>query len=194
MIFDKVLEFAKIAHGTQKRKYTDEPYTNHCVRVADTLLNISCDDAMVYAALLHDVIEDTKTTKEEIYNFFLEETNNILANEVVSLVIELTDVSKPSDGNRKVRKEIDRAHLANITPKAKTVKLADIIDNTVDITKNDKNFAKMYIPEIMELLKVLKEGEFDLYIRACYEVYKAHLELFDYEMGKKEITINFPKV
>ena len=44
------------------------------------------------------------------------------------LVDCLTDVSKPSDGNRAVRKEIDRQHLAKASPKAKTIKLADLID------------------------------------------------------------------
>jgi (p)ppGpp synthase/HD superfamily hydrolase len=52
------------------------------------------------------------------------------AKEVVALVEMLTDVSKPEDGNRAVRKEIDRQHTALASPEGKTIKLADLIDNT----------------------------------------------------------------
>ncbi len=77
----------------------------------------------------------------------------------MQLVMELTDVSKPSDGNRSARKEIDRKHLAGISPRAKTVKLADLIDNTRDITSHDLHFARVYLKEMTALLEVLTEGD-----------------------------------
>ena len=59
----------------------------------------------------------------------------------------LTDISKPFDGNRKTRKEIDRRHLKFATPTAKTIKLADLIDNSKTIVKYDEKFAPVYMAE-----------------------------------------------
>ena len=59
------LEFAKEAHKTQRRK-SGEPYVIHPILVASIVAAISGDEAMVISALLHDVVEDTDTTLEEI--------------------------------------------------------------------------------------------------------------------------------
>ena len=83
------------------------------------------DEAMLAAALLHDVVEDTPVTIEEIQEIF--------GADVASLVDDLTDVSKPEDGNRKFRKALDREHSAQSSARAQTVKLADLISNGVDI-------------------------------------------------------------
>jgi hypothetical protein len=54
-----------------------------------------------------------------------------------------------------------------MTPlKAKTIKLADLIDNSLDIQKHDPNFAKVYMQEKKALLEVLREGDATLYARA----------------------------
>ncbi len=59
------LEFAKEAHKTQRRK-SGEPYVIHPILVAAIVAAISSDEAMIISALLHDVVEDTDTTLEEI--------------------------------------------------------------------------------------------------------------------------------
>jgi len=79
------------------------------------------------------------------------------------LVEQLTDISGPSDGNRTTRKEIDRQHTSKSYPDAKTIKLADLIDNQFSIVKRDPNFAKVYLKEKGLLLEVLKEGDKTLY-------------------------------
>jgi (p)ppGpp synthase/HD superfamily hydrolase len=107
-------------------------------------------DAQIAAAYLHDVVEDTGVTIEQIEREF--------GTEITELVSYLTDVSKPSDGNRKVRKTIDRKHTAKAPAAAKTVKLADLISNTQSIVKYDMNFAETYLEEKMELLSVLQHG------------------------------------
>jgi hypothetical protein len=71
----------------------------------------------------------------------------------------LTDVSKPEDGNRAERKALDREYIANATPDAKTIKLADIISNCSSIIKHDPEFAKVYLEEKRLLLEVLTEGD-----------------------------------
>jgi (p)ppGpp synthase/HD superfamily hydrolase len=79
--------------------------------------------------------------------------------QVAALVADLTDVSRFEDGNRQARKCIDREHTAKASPDAKTIKLADLIDNTRSIVAHDPDFAKVYLGEKRQLLKVLREGD-----------------------------------
>lgn len=153
------LAYAAGAHDAvgQKRKYTGEDYWHHPVEVLDILLSnlpqVSRD--MQMAALLHDVVEDTAVTLAQIEDAF---------GELVSIYVEqLTDVSKPEDGNRAARKAIDLAHTAKASPEAKTIKLADLISNSRSIVERDPEFAKVYLAEKRALLEVLKEGDPILY-------------------------------
>jgi (p)ppGpp synthase/HD superfamily hydrolase len=68
--FNQAMEFAKIAHIHQKRKYTDEPYLCHPIAVAGLVFSVSKNDNMLAAAALHDVVEDTPTSIEEIQAAF----------------------------------------------------------------------------------------------------------------------------
>mgnify|MGYP003624998870 FL=1 len=85
---------------------------------------------------------------------------------VASMVDDLTDVSKPEDGNRAVRKELDRQHTAKASPDAQTVKLADLISNSTSIVRDDPSFAKVYMKEKAALLEVLTEGNVILFKQA----------------------------
>ncbi|QQR40394.1 HD domain-containing protein [Devosia rhizoryzae] len=145
--------FATAAHGSidQQRKYTGEPYIVHPLAVAEIVRTVAHSEEMIAAALLHDVVEDTPVTIEEIEAEF--------GPEVAELVGWLTDVSKPSDGNRRKRKHLDLLHTAKATPAAKTIKLADLIDNTKSIAKHDPSFWHVYRREKEALLEVLKEGD-----------------------------------
>ncbi|GFO66670.1 hypothetical protein GMLC_02490 [Geomonas limicola] len=142
----------------QRRKYTHQPYPVHLKAVADLVAQVGCEPEVVAAAWLHDTVEDTPATFEELERDF--------GKVVMTLVAELTDISRVSDGNRAARKEIDRRHLAAASPRAKTVKLADIIDNTRDIARHDPRFARTYLPEMFQLLEVLTEGNTKLYQKA----------------------------
>jgi (p)ppGpp synthase/HD superfamily hydrolase len=159
-IVDKAFVFASAAHAAigQKRKFSGEDYIVHPIEVASWVRSIKGDENMIAAAYLHDTVEDTDVTLKLIENFFGED--------VAELVENLTDISKPEDGNRKVRKEIDRQHTAKASARAKTIKLADLISNTRDITKQDKNFAVVYMQEKVALMEVLKEGNEELYAKA----------------------------
>jgi (p)ppGpp synthase/HD superfamily hydrolase len=151
-IVERARVFATAAHAAvgQKRKYTGEDYIVHPTEVAGIVRDAGGTDAQIAAAYLHDVVEDTGVTIEQIEREF--------GTEITELVSYLTDVSKPSDGNRKVRKTIDRKHTAKAPAAAKTVKLADLISNTQSIVKYDMNFAETYLEEKMELLSVLQHG------------------------------------
>ncbi len=154
----RAASFAIREHSGQVRKYTGEPYIIHPAEVASIVKSVPHTPAMVAAAWLHDTIEDCGVTAEQICQEF---------NCYVSGLVEwLTDVSKPSDGNRAIRKAIDRAHTAKAPPEAKTVKLADLISNTRSIVENDPKFAKIYLQEKSELLKVLSDGDAELLLQA----------------------------
>ena len=156
----KALIFAKRAHDSvgQLRKYTKEPYWVHPVAVAEIVKSVPHTSAMIAAALLHDTIEDTDTEFQDVLDEF--------GDEVATLVHWLTDVSKPSDGNRETRKAIDRTHLAKASAEAQTIKLADLIDNTRSIAKYDPDFWRVYRREKLLLLEVLTKGDRMLWERA----------------------------
>ncbi|WP_017732462.1 HD domain-containing protein [Nafulsella turpanensis] len=175
----EALTFARQAHEGQHRKYTGEPYIEHPIRLVETLKTIPHTEAMLCAAYLHDVVEDTPVTHAQIEEKF--------GKEIARLVHELTDEyikEKYPNLNRRERKKKEAARQANMSTEAKTIKLADVIDNTRDILKNDKDFARRYIPEMEALVEALQGGNFKLFMRACYEVQKAKLELQESRLKK----------
>jgi (p)ppGpp synthase/HD superfamily hydrolase len=145
--------FATAAHAAvgQTRKYTGEPYVVHPMEVASLVESVGGTEAMVAAALLHDVLEDTGVTVDVLEEQF--------GSEVADLVLWLTDVSKPDDGNRSTRKALDRQHSAAAPAAAQTIKVADLISNTRSIVAHDPGFAKVYLEEKRLLLDVLTRAD-----------------------------------
>lgn len=152
--------FARHAHGSigHVRRYTGEPYIVHPLAVAELVRSVPHTEEMLAAALLHDVVEDTP--------FTLDDVSKAIGPTVSNLVDWLTDVSRPEDGNRRVRKHLDLLHTAKAPPAAKTIKLADLIDNTKTISAHDPGFWRRFREEKRALLEVLKEGEQTLWRRA----------------------------
>lgn len=150
-LINKAALFAEKAHKGQVRKYTSEPYIVHPAEVAVIISTLpGASDEMIAAAWLHDVVEDTMVTEDQITDSF----GNIVAN----YVWWLTDTAKPGDGNRAVRKSIERHRLAQAGQVAQSIKLADLISNTSTIVAHDPKFAKVYLSEKRDLLKVLTLG------------------------------------
>lgn len=139
--------FASRAHKGQVRKYTGEPYIEHPLEVAKIVRMHNGSKEMVAAALLHDVVEDTDVTLDEVRQEF--------GDAVADLVDDLTDVSKPEDGNRAFRKAMDRDHTAQASAAAMVIKAADLISNSKSIMEHDPNFAKVYLKEKRALLDVM---------------------------------------
>ena len=71
-LIQKAYEYAKAKHGDQLRK-SGEPYIIHPVQVAYTLAELGLDEDTICAALLHDVLEDTNTSYEDLEKEFNEE-------------------------------------------------------------------------------------------------------------------------
>lgn len=157
---ERARRFATKWHGSidQRRKYTNEPYIHHASAVAAIVRRVTDDQEMLAAAWLHDVVEDTPCSLEEIEQAF--------GAAVAALVAALTSPSRPEDGDRAERKAIDLAHLAKAPPRAKTIKLADIIDNTSTVRERDPAFAEIYLAEKRAQLDVLLEGDATLWREA----------------------------
>jgi (p)ppGpp synthase/HD superfamily hydrolase len=164
-IVRKAQVYAMAAHAAvgQKRKYTGEPYIVHPAEVAKIVAGVpgSTPD-MVAAAWLHDVVEDTGCTYTDIHMAF--------GADIAALVGWLTDVSKPEDGNRAVRKAIDREHTAAAPAEAQTIKLADLISNSRSIMAHDPEFARVYLAEKRALLEVMTRGDAGLRERAMQQI------------------------
>jgi len=122
----KAADFAAYKHRNQKRKDEEKtPYINHPIAVAKIISEIGNieDPEILAAALLHDTIEDTKTTPEELIENFGER--------VCHLVQEVTDDKTLPKLERKQR-QID--HAKEISKDAALIKLGDKISNVTDIT------------------------------------------------------------
>ena len=123
-LFTNTLIFAAIAHKEQKRKVDHSPYINHLIEVADLLTRVSGVSKVdiLQAAVLHDILEDTPTTKEEIQEYF--------GSNIANLVSELTDT--PSLSLEEKRKK-QLAHVQKSSVEIKLIKLADHTSNVAAI-------------------------------------------------------------
>ena len=120
------LAFAADKHKNQRRKDADaSPYINHPIALANLLLNEAGveDQRVLIAAVLHDTIEDTDTTEQELVKHF--------GKDVADIVLEVTDDKTLPKAERK---QLQIEHAAHISRRAKLVKLADKICNLRDIS------------------------------------------------------------
>jgi (p)ppGpp synthase/HD superfamily hydrolase len=148
-MIDSAIAFAATAHAGQKRKYVGTPYIVHPIEVMTIVHSVTQDEAVLAAAVLHDVLEDTPVGQYALLKRF--------GQRVLDLVIELTEVEVP--GNRTVRKAAEAARLAGVSPDAQTIKLADLISNTATIVELAPGFARVYLAEKKVLLDVMVSGD-----------------------------------
>ncbi len=124
----KALSFAAHKHRDQRRKDVDaSPYINHPISLAGILCNEAhvTDVNVICGALLHDTVEDTDTTPEELEAEF--------GTAIRDIVMDVTDDKSLSKAERK-QLQID--HAAHASDQAKLVKLADKITNLRDVANN----------------------------------------------------------
>jgi guanosine-3',5'-bis(diphosphate) 3'-pyrophosphohydrolase len=119
------IAFAAQKHRNQRRKdHEASPYINHPIALADVLANEGGveDERVLIAAVLHDTIEDTDTSEQELIREF--------GKEIADIVLEVTD-DKSLD--KAERKRLQVEHAPHVSRRAKLVKLADKICNLRDI-------------------------------------------------------------
>lgn len=118
-------DFAAKKHKNQRRKNPEkEPYINHPINVCCILSKQAAvnDEELLCAAMLHDTIEDTDTTQEELAGCFNEK--------IASIVMEVSD-DKSLPKNERKRLQVE--HASSLSDEAKQLKLADKISNLQSI-------------------------------------------------------------
>ena len=138
-MFTKALEYAKDKHEGQTRRGTGEPYIVHPIRVAKKALELNLSQEIVIAGLLHDVIEDTDSTFQEIYNLF--------GGDIVIIVKNLTsdeDMIKTLGKN-----DYLKFKMKNMDEESFILKLIDRLDNIQD------NPREKYVKDTLNLMDYL---------------------------------------
>ena len=160
MIF-KAIEFAARAHSGGYRKGTKIPYIIHPLNVAKILIELDCREDIVAAGILHDTLEDTRVTCEEIRDAF--------GSEVAELVGAVTEPNK-SDHTWENRKAHTLKHLRTASFEALLISLADKLDNIRAIREDrersgDKVWKRFRRPKEMQ----------QWYYRALAEIFSTRL-------------------
>lgn len=142
--------FAAAAHDGQRRKGTGDTYILHPVRVAKRVAELTIDDPdahrqMIIAALLHDVLEDTHATPQQIERRF--------GAAVLQLVEHLTEDMSLPHGER-VRCMFE--HVGQLPREARLIKLVDRLDNVNEMDGLPREFISRYCRETRTLLGVLR--------------------------------------
>ncbi len=150
------LDFATKVHKGQYRKFTNIPYITHPSAVAGIINHTGLNYGVVSAAFLHDTVEDV----EDVSIITIEKEFDAY---IAKLVEEVTNVATKADGNRAVRFKINLAHLTKASDEGKTIKIADILDNIKNSKNLGSDFAKLYLEEKTEVLKILKGGNAELH-------------------------------
>jgi len=148
----RALKFAADKHADhQKQDSKSSPYINHLIEVIETLWTIGKvrDSITLVSAILHDTLEHTDTTEEELESLF--------GQKVVSVVCEVSDDMSLPEG---IRKQLQIDHAANLSGRAKQIKLADKICNVRDkINSPPKNWSmnqhKQYLDWTKEVVNNL---------------------------------------
>ena len=149
----EAMMFAREVHKDQRRKYTNNPYTDHLAEVAGIASTVCwryehLEQEIIAAAWLHDSREDQGVSRETIQARF--------GGLVADMVDMLSDLEL---GNRAARKAASRARLAKAWPCVQTIKCADLISNTSSIVQHDPEFAEVYLEEKRLLLDVLTKAD-----------------------------------
>ena len=165
-LLEQIRDFADQAHGDQMRKYANDRYIVHPERVMRICQEYSDQLPIAAAALLHDVLEDTAVSAQEIEDFLSLRMSREDAKKTVKLVQELTDVyikeAYPSL-NRDTRKQKELERFQKTSADAQTIKYADIIDNCKEIVRHDSSFAPKYLKECLSILKMARWGNKELH-------------------------------
>lgn len=155
----RAAKVASEAHKDQKRKYSDDPYIFHPMRVAGRAMLLSGSGPIeVATAWLHDVLEDTSWTHGELSNRGIPEA-------VIGNVQALTNPSIKEEHkakSREERKTIDRLWLSEQSIWIKKLKMIDRIDNLTELSMGDWEFMDLYLRETKHLVGAIGTADLDL--------------------------------
>jgi hypothetical protein len=152
-------QFANSSHQriTASRNPASQGIEVHLRSVAQIVSSVTPDEETIAAAWLHDLVEDTSVTLDDLEREF--------GRSVAETVSELSVVTRNRRHNPAARLEALKRHFATISSRAKTIKLADLLDTCRDLHRNDPGAFTTYFAEANALLPVLSEGASRLFER-----------------------------
>ena len=157
---NKTKKFGAEKHKGQKRKFGGKPYFTHPTRVADMIEEYTNDEDMIIAAYLHDTIEDTATTYDEILKEFVER--------VANLVKELTT---DKNAAAKLGKAVYLTEKINkMSNEALTIKLCDRLDNLSGWVNEPEDFVMKYKTQTEYILNNLKRSLSSIHKKLIKEI------------------------
>ena len=176
---DRAIAFATKAHEGQFRKGTQIPYILHPMEAAAIVGSMTTDEEVIAGAVLHDVVEDTETTVEDVIAMFGERIGSLVASESEDKRDNL-----PAESTWKIRKQETLNHLVTATVDVKMITLGDKLANIRAIYRDyqiigdalwqrfnqkDKNEHYWYYSGIAKCISELRN----------YQAYKEYCDLVD---------------
>lgn len=176
---DRAIAFATKAHEGQFRKGTQIPYILHPMEAAAIVGSMTTDEEVIAGAVLHDVVEDTETTVEDVIAMFGERIGSLVASESEDKRDNL-----PAESTWKIRKQETLNHLVTATVDVKMITLGDKLSNIRAIYRDyqiigdalwqrfnqkDKNEHYWYYSGIAKCISELRN----------YHAYKEYCDLVD---------------
>lgn len=183
-ILDKAIVYATEAHSGQFRKGTQIPYILHPLEAAAIVATMTTDNEIIAGAVLHDVVEDTNTTVDDIQKIFGDRVAFLVCSES-----ENKRENLPPQSTWKIRKQETLDHLKNAPRDVKMITLGDKLSNIRAIQRDynaigdelwqrfnqkDKNEHYWYYQSIAECLVELNE----------FQAYREYCELIDKTFNK----------
>jgi len=130
-LLDRAIEFAAVKHAGQKRKGTTIPYITHVIEAMEIVSRMTEDEEIRVAAVLHDTLEDTETTKEELIEAFGPRVADLVAAESEDKRKDL-----PEEKTWRIRKEETIKHLKKASTEVKMIALGDKLSNIRAMTRD----------------------------------------------------------
>ncbi len=181
-LLDKAIKFATEVHSGQLRKGTKIPYILHPLEAAAVVGTITTDDEIIAGAVLHDVVEDTDTTVEQIRELFGGRVAELVASESEDKREYLS-----AQSTWKIRKQETLDHLKTAPIEVKMITLGDKLSNIRSINRDynfigdelwqrfnqkDKNEHYWYYQSIADCLTELKDHQvYQEYCKLVYETF-----------------------
>lgn len=161
---ERAMVFAAKAHDGQKRKGKNRPYVLHLMEAAVTVSMMTDDEDVIIAALLHDTLEDTATTAEEIRELFGERVAALVGAES-----EDKRDGRPRGETWRIRKEEALQTLRAAPREAKMVALGDKLSNVREMARD---YAKMG-DELWSIFHQKDKAQHEWYYRSMLAILKA---------------------
>ena len=154
-LIDKAFYMAKTAHEGQKR-LSGEPYYDHVIAVADILAGLNMDHETIIAALLHDVVEDTSITLEDISKEFGANIARLVDGVTKMEVIQFSQQNESGQAPNLKAESLRKMLLAMVEDvRVVLIKLADRVHNMRTLSALPEDRQRMMAKETIDIFAPL---------------------------------------